>query len=48
MTGCQEAGITHGPALGKMMAELLVDAKTGWDRDSFRLTRFKARKEAQP
>jgi glycine/D-amino acid oxidase-like deaminating enzyme len=21
MTGCQEAGITHGPALGKMMTE---------------------------
>jgi glycine/D-amino acid oxidase-like deaminating enzyme len=41
MTGCQEAGITHGPALGKMMAELLVDGKTDWQREQFRLTRFR-------
>jgi sarcosine oxidase subunit beta len=42
MTGCQEAGITHGPALGKMMAELIIDKHTQINRDSFRLTRFVA------
>lgn len=40
MTACQEAGITHGPALGKMMTELILDKQTQIDRELFRLTRF--------
>ena len=40
MTACQEAGITHGPALGKMMSELILDGHTQVDRTAFRLTRF--------
>jgi sarcosine oxidase, subunit beta len=44
MTGCQEAGITHGPPLGKMMTELVLDGHTQVDRsgvpaDAFQLHR---------
>jgi glycine/D-amino acid oxidase-like deaminating enzyme len=42
IAGCQEGGITHGPGLGKMMAELVVDGRTEWNRDPYRLSRFKA------
>ena len=38
--GCQEAGVTHGPALGRMLAELVTTGATHWNRDSFRLARF--------
>ncbi len=41
MAGCQEAGITHGPALGRMMAELVVQGRTTWDRAGYRLDRFR-------
>ena len=40
ITGCHEAGITHGPGLGRMMAELVVEGKTTWDRRPFQLDRF--------
>jgi glycine/D-amino acid oxidase-like deaminating enzyme len=42
IAGCQEAGITHGPGLGKMMAELVSEGQTTWDRSSYRLDRFRA------
>ncbi len=38
-TGCQEAGVTHGPAIGRMLAELAVRGTTRWDRERFRLAR---------
>ena len=41
ITACQEAGITHGPALGRMMAELITSDHTSLDRSAFRLDRFK-------
>jgi sarcosine oxidase, subunit beta len=41
ITACQEAGITHGPALGRMMTELVVDGGTTLDRGAYRLNRFK-------
>jgi sarcosine oxidase, subunit beta len=41
ITACQEAGITHGPALGRMMAELISSGQTSLDRSAFRLDRFK-------
>lgn len=40
ITACQEAGITHGPALGMMIAELITKDKTTIDRSAFRLNRF--------
>lgn len=40
MTGCNEAGVTHGPGLGHLMAELVTEGKTSWDRDPYRMTRF--------
>lgn len=40
LTGCQEAGMTHGPGLGKMMAELVTKGETSWDQTLYRLTRF--------
>ena len=40
ITGCQEAGITHGPALGRLMSELVTTGRTSWNRDGFRLSRF--------
>jgi sarcosine oxidase, subunit beta len=46
ITACQEAGITHGPALGRMMAELISSDKTSLDRSAFRLGRFNTDKPA--
>lgn len=40
IAGCQEGGITHGPGLGRMMAELICEGKTTWDRSHYRLDRF--------
>jgi glycine/D-amino acid oxidase-like deaminating enzyme len=42
--GCNEAGITHGPGWGKLLAELLVDGSASLtDADPFRLDRFGGR-----
>jgi glycine/D-amino acid oxidase-like deaminating enzyme len=48
MTACQEAGITHGPALGKMMTDLILNGHTQVDRSTFRLTRFNSIGTATP
>ena len=40
LSGCQEAGITHGPGLGRMIAELITTGKTTWDQSRYQLTRF--------
>ena len=40
LSGCQEAGITHGPGLGLMMSELITRGETTWDRSAYRLSRF--------
>jgi glycine/D-amino acid oxidase-like deaminating enzyme len=37
MSGCQEAGVTHGPALGRILAEHALDGKTHWDTSRFNL-----------
>ncbi|MBC8075792.1 MAG: FAD-binding oxidoreductase, partial [Chloroflexales bacterium] len=47
-TGCQEAGVTHGPALGRMLAELATAGSTHWERDAFRLPRFVAQQKEEP
>jgi len=38
--GDNEAGISHGPGLGKLVAELVVDGSASWDVSSYRLDRF--------
>jgi len=40
ITGCQEAGVTHGPALGRIMADLVTDGKSTWEGSGYRLDRF--------
>jgi len=42
MSGCQEAGVTHGPALGRILSEYAVDGKTTWDSTGFRFDRFES------
>jgi glycine/D-amino acid oxidase-like deaminating enzyme len=42
MSGCQEAGVTHGPALGRILAEQAIDGKTAWDTARFRWGRTTA------
>jgi glycine/D-amino acid oxidase-like deaminating enzyme len=37
---CHEAGVTHGPGIGRVFAELIVDGRTTWDITPFRLERF--------
>jgi 4-methylaminobutanoate oxidase (formaldehyde-forming) len=37
---CHEAGVTHGPGIGRVFAELIVDGRTAWDIAPFRLDRF--------
>jgi sarcosine oxidase subunit beta len=44
MTGDNEAGITHGPGYGRLIAELVVDGASGFvDADVFRPGRFEDR-----
>jgi len=38
LTACNEAGITHGPALARHLTELIVDGKTQLDRCRFAFT----------
>ncbi len=40
IAACQYAGVTHGPGLGRLMAELIVDGKTSLDRTAYQLDRF--------
>ena len=40
LSACNEAGITHGPALGRHLAELMLDGKTQLDRARFAIDRF--------
>jgi len=42
MSGCQEAGVTHGPGLGRILTEHALDGKTHWDSAPYRLERFQA------
>jgi sarcosine oxidase subunit beta len=41
IAGCQEAGITHGPGLGRTMAEFVSTGQTTWDQSRYRLGRFR-------
>jgi sarcosine oxidase, subunit beta len=36
-TACQEAGVTHGPAIGKLLSQLALGQQTTWDCSTFRL-----------
>jgi glycine/D-amino acid oxidase-like deaminating enzyme len=37
---CHEGGVTHGPGIGRSLAELIVDGQTTWDITPYRLERF--------
>ena len=41
ITGCQEAGVTHGPGLGRIVAELITKGRSTWDHTPYKLDRFK-------
>jgi glycine/D-amino acid oxidase-like deaminating enzyme len=45
--GDNEAGITHGPGLGKLLAELVVNGQASKDISVYRLDRF-AQSASQP
>lgn len=41
LAGCNEGGVTHGPGLGRVIADLVLDSGTDWvDADRYRLDRF--------
>lgn len=40
LAGCNECGVTHGPGLSKLAAELIVRGKTDADISPYRLERF--------
>ena len=40
LTACQEAGVTHGPALARHLTELALDGTSRWDRTLFGVDRF--------
>lgn len=40
IAACQYAGVTHGPGLGRLMTELIVDGTTSLDRTPYQLDRF--------
>ncbi len=40
MRGCQEAGVTHGPGLGRILSEYALDNKTTFDSGKFDPARF--------
>lgn len=40
MAACNEAGITHGPALGQHIAEIILDSETQLDRSRYAIDRF--------
>ena len=40
MAACNEAGITHGPALGRHIAEIILDGEPQLDRSRYAIDRF--------
>lgn len=42
LTACQEAGVTHGPALGRLLTELITEGHSAWHIEDFRLSRFQS------
>ncbi len=40
LAACNEAGVTHGPALGRHLAELIVDGDTRLPRSRYAIDRF--------
>jgi glycine/D-amino acid oxidase-like deaminating enzyme len=46
--GDNEAGISHGPGLGKLLAELVVDGRASRDVSPFRLDRHRIAAQHQP
>lgn len=49
VTGDNEAGVTHAPGLGRMMADLVCDGSSDWvNHHAFALNRFGARYNDEP
>jgi sarcosine oxidase subunit beta len=46
LTGCNESGVTHGPGLARLAAELIVDGRTDADISAYRVDRFEGLDEA--
>jgi glycine/D-amino acid oxidase-like deaminating enzyme len=44
-TACQEAGVTHGPAIGRMLADLVTGRPSHWDRERFHFTSASTQQE---
>jgi glycine/D-amino acid oxidase-like deaminating enzyme len=40
LTACQEAGVTHGPALARHLTELAIDDTSRWNQALFGISRF--------
>jgi hypothetical protein len=40
LAGCNECGVTHGPGLARLAAELIVRGETGADLTPYRVDRF--------
>jgi len=48
LAACQAAGVTHGPGLGHLIAELIADGTTQWDNSAYRLGRFVSPGKGKP
>ena len=49
VTGDNEAGVTHAPGLGRMMADLVIDGSSDWvNHHAFALNRFGTRYNDEP
>jgi sarcosine oxidase subunit beta len=40
LSGCNESGVTHGPGLARLAAELITTGRTGADLTPYRVDRF--------
>jgi hypothetical protein len=40
LSGCNESGVTHGPGLARLAAELVLSGATDADISAYRLERF--------
>ena len=38
--GCNESGVTHGPGIGRLVADLVTTGSSAFDKDRYRLDRF--------
>ena len=46
LSGCNESGVTHGPGLARLAAEIITTGRTGADLTPYRVDRFGALDDA--